>query len=338
MEIRPLNVEDDTEFTAYHAIRDAAEAYERPWYAQRTVEELRTEMRDEDPGERTVGVVAVDQGEVVGAGVAFLPTSDNLHLAFVTPWVAPDRRRRGIGTKVLDHLVALAAGDQRTELVMETGYPFEHREDHAYRKFAEANGFRLANTEVRRLLELPVDLRLLDSLAAEAAPHHAGYRIESFAGPVPDDLLPSLCDARNRLATDAPMGDLLVEAEAETPEMRRERETTWRAMGREMVTTVAIAADGVVVAYNDLMLMAGGNPYVSQWGTLVVASHRGQRLGMAVKVAGLRRLQQIAGPDRTHVQTCNAEQNAEMVRINERVGFEPVEVAPSFLRRLEPAG
>ena len=38
------------------------------------------------------------------------------------------------------------------------------------------------------------------------------------------------------------------------------------------------------------------------------------------------------------MQTCNAEQNAHMVGINDRVGFVPVEVAPAFVRRVQPAG
>ena len=54
---------------------------------------------------------------------------------------------------------------------------------------------------------------------------------------------------------------------------------------------------------------------------------------MAVKARGLLTLQEIADPDRTRVMTCNAEQNAHMVAINERLGFRPVEVAPSFLLR-----
>jgi hypothetical protein len=71
-----------------------------------------------------------------------------------------------------------------------------------------------------------------------------------------------------------------------------------------------------------------------QWGTLVGRDHRGHRLGAAVKVANLRALQR-ARPDVTVIQTENAETNAFMVSINERLGFQVVAVSPSFARALE---
>ena len=70
-----------------------------------------------------------------------------------------------------------------------------------------------------------------------------------------------------------------------------------------------------------------------QWATLVHRDHRGHRLGAAVKVANLRRLQRER-PDLTEVVTQNAEVNAQMIGINARLGFEPVALVPEFLRRL----
>ena len=75
-------------------------------------------------------------------------------------------------------------------------------------------------------------------------------------------------------------------------------------------------------------------PTVEAWGTLVLGEHRGHRLGLAMKARGLQELQRRIGPERTRVLTCNAEQNAHMVAINERLGFRPVEVVPTFLLRV----
>ena len=334
MEIRRLDVGDEVELARFHAIGDAAERFERPFAANWGLEELRLELTEPDPMERKDAIVAVDGDEVVGAGLAFSSTTDNLHLSWLVPWVEPERRRRGIGSALLAELVAICRADGRTDLVMETGYPFERRDDHPYRRFAEKNGFRLANTEIRRVRTLPVDDVDLESLIAEAAPHHNGYRIQTFEAPLPEELLESLCAAHNRLAVDAPGGELSFEPEALTPQLLRVHEETMRKQGRRRISTLAITDSGEVAGYNDLVVPPEDLPNVWQWGTLVVAEHRGHRLGLAVKARGLQELQRRVGPERTRVLTGNAEQNAHMVGINERLGFRPVEVCPAFLLRL----
>jgi hypothetical protein len=104
-----------------------------------------------------------------------------------------------------------------------------------------------------------------------------------------------------------------------------------------VVSTLAIRGEDEVVGYSDLVVPGGDLPNVYQWGTLVLREHRGHRLGLAVKARGLQELQRRIGPERTLVQTCNAEQNAAMVGINERLGFRIVEISPSFLLRLPDA-
>lgn len=333
MQIRPLNPHDEAELARFHEIGDVAERFEREYAATWTLDEMRIELTEDDPSERKDAVVAVDGDDILGAGIAFSATTDNLHLSWLVPWVEPEHRRRGIGSAVLAGLVAICRADDRTDLVMETAYPFERREDHPYRRFAEKNGFSLANTEIRRVRTLPVADVDLESLAAEAALHHRGYRIETFEDPIPDELLPSLCAVHNRLAVDAPGGDLTFEPEGLTPQLVRVHEDQRRRQGRRKVSTLAISKSGEVVAYSDLVIPPGDLPNVWQWGTLVHADHRGHRLGMAIKARGLLELQKRVGPERTRVLTCNAEQNGYMISINERLGFRPVEVTPAFLLR-----
>ncbi len=331
--IRPLVVEDDADIERYHAVAMAAESFERPWATRRTLNETTVEVRDEDPAEARHLFLAEDDGRVVGAGAVWLPTLDNTSYAFLMPWVEPDHRGKGIGSALMEQLLDTARTQGRTELMVETGYPIDRREDHPYRRFAEKHGFHLANTEIRRVLELPVKDALLDEIVAEAEPHHDGYRFETFDGPIPDELLPSLCETKNQLALDAPTGEMEFEPEAITPEVFRHHEATLRKQGRTMVSTLAVSPEAEAVAYSDLVLLADGNPYVAQWGTLVRRDHRGHRLGWAVKARGLRYIQDVA-PERRFVQTCNAEQNQHMVAINERLGFVPVEACPAFLRTL----
>ena len=98
------------------------------------------------------------------------------------------------------------------------------------------------------------------------------------------------------------------------------------------LTTVAVhRSTGDVVAYTDLMLPSGAPGMAWQWGTLVHREHRGHRLGMAVKVENLRRLQ-ADHPERRRVVTGNDDTNSWMVSINEDLGFRIVELCPAYQR------
>ena len=132
---------------------------------------------------------------------------------------------------------------------------------------------------------------------------------------------------------DAPTGALDFEEERMDRAMLREREALLAKQGRVMISTLAISPDGEVVAYNDLVVPRGDRPNVYQWGTSCAASTAATASGWRSRPEGLKELQARIGPDRTRVSTCNAEQNQHMVSINERLGFRPVEVSPSFLLR-----
>lgn len=331
MQIRPIDVDSDQETGRCHEIITAAEGFQRPHAQQQSLREFRVELRRTDPGARTEVFGAFDEGELVGAALAYLPLLDNTDLMWFMAFVEPERRRAGIGSELVEHCVARAGELERHTLAADAFYPVADREAHPYRRFAERHGFTLASTEVVRELELPVAATLLDELAVESAPHHTAYRLETFAGALPDPLLPSYCAAYNRLIVDAPMGDFDFEEEKVTPEVMTERWAREREMGRRRLTTVATHPDVGVVAYTELIL--DDRDQLHQWGTLVIGPHRGHRLGTAVKVRNLQEFQRRF-PGNYRVQTGNSEVNAHMVSINERLGFRVIELCAEFKRDL----
>ena len=189
--------------------------------------------------------------------------------------------------------------------------------------FARAVGYDLALSEVQRELRLPVDEQLLERLAVGAAPAHAAYSLRSWVGPVPDDLLRGWAELTSTLVTEAPTGDLEIEQEAVDPAAIREREAVVERQGRTKYNTVALDADGTVVAYSDLATTVHEPGRAYQWGTLVRPQDRGHRLGVVVKVANLRLLQGER-PDIVRLTTYNAEVNRHMIGVNEAMGFAPV--------------
>lgn len=337
MDIRQVDLFDDTELERLYEVTERAEAFERPHHSSLSLDEVKLELRRQDPTERAEAWAAYDDGVMVGGVSLWFPLLDNLTKCWGALGVDPDHRRRGIGSALVAQIVTRMEQEGRTIMVTESAYPFARRQDHPYLRFAQANGFTVATDEIRRILPLPVDPALLRALAAQAAPHHTEYRIESFGNDLPADLLASYCALRNRLGVDAPTGDLDFEAESMTPQLLLDRTAEDKDLGRTRLTTLAIEGTGNVVAYSDLILPPVPSHDVWQWGTLVHRDHRGHRLGMAVKVANLEQLA-TSDPARVRVLTSNAETNRHMVDINERLGFEAVEVCPMLELRLdEPA-
>lgn len=338
LEIRELDPADDAALDAWHHVYDVAERHELgPAAAAWQLEEVRALMQDSGSHTWNGGWSGLVDGETVAAGWMRTPLLDNLHLADTTVHVLPDHRRRGHGSAMLRHLEGVAADRGRRVLTGLASWPYDAGSDGAGSsgpEFARARGFALALSEVERELTLPVAAGVLDRLADEAARAHAAYTLRSWVGPVPDDLLRGWAELTSSLATEAPTGDLELEPEAVSPEAVREREATIERQGRTKYNTVALDADGVVVAYTDLATTVHEPGRAYQWGTLVRRDHRGHRLGVAVKVANLRLLERER-PDVRRLTTYNAEVNAHMVGVNEAVGFVPVARLGDFQKRLD---
>jgi RimJ/RimL family protein N-acetyltransferase len=113
----------------------------------------------------------------------------------------------------------------------------------------------------------------------------------------------------------------------------REDEAVLARQGRRKYNTVALDATGDLVAFTDIATTAHEPGRSYQWGTLVRRDARGHRLGLAVKVANLRLLQSER-PDIVRLTTYNAEVNAPMIAVNERLGFAPVARLGEFQKRI----
>jgi GNAT superfamily N-acetyltransferase/RimJ/RimL family protein N-acetyltransferase len=323
---------DKAEFRQWYALFHEAELTGRPANAPAFTElEAGVLFSREDPFEKMTAYAAYAADAMVGTGLTALSLLDNTDKAFVAVTVPEPLRRQGIGSAFLDELVRIAWRAGRTAMLGQCWVPAAARDSHPFRSFAEHNGFTLANTELRRELPLPIPADTLAAWAAEAAPHQVGYQILTFVDDIPDELLASLCHAMNQLALDAPTGAIELEAEATTPETFRHRQGMLDEMGITRYWTLAIDATGETAAYTTLAVSADLPDLVDQWGTLVLRGHRGHRLGLAVKAANLAAVQ-AAYPERTRVNTQNAELNAPMVAINEKMGFRPVELLLEFQR------
>ncbi len=337
MDIEQINPLNRAALEAWHATVVAADVHGReatatPW----KLPEVEAGLAAQEDVTRLVFAGIEDGRTVVAAGTIGLPLTHSTSQADVQVFVHPDHLRRGHGSRMMAHLVEVSRGHGRTVLNSEASWPYDAPADGAGTpgaEFLRAHGFGFGIGDVMRSLDLPVDDRLLDDLAAEAAPHHAAYELRSWVGRVPTELEVGWAELVASLMVEAPVGDMEREHESADVDELRRHQAMIEGQGRTLFNTAALDDTGSLVAYSNLAISIHDPANAFQWGTLVRKDHRGHRLGLAVKVANLR-LFQGSDPVATRLLTWNAEVNSHMVGVNERLGFRPVERLGEFQRRL----
>ncbi|MDQ1121932.1 GNAT family N-acetyltransferase [Microbacterium trichothecenolyticum] len=288
-----------------------------------------------DPAQLRFSWLAVLDGEVVGRVGLDLPQEDGARSGF---WLVELLRSvwgRGIGRAGFELVERTAREHGRTVLQSWAEHPAAdgpHLEaptgfgsvphDHIARYFL-ASGHTLEQVERMSSLDLAQARPRLEELLARAEEAAVGYRVVQWTLPTPDEFVEGLARMKERMVTDAPAAGLEFDGEVWDAARVRRYERTYLDAGRLLLVTAAQHIDsGDLVAFNELAIGKDRAGATHQHDTLVLAGHRGHRLGMLVKCAGLLAWRDIA-PDSPRVLTYNAEENRPMLSINEEIGFVP---------------
>lgn len=300
-----------------------------------TREESRLELQQRSESINRRAYLALLDGDVVASGRLALPLRDNTNAATLGVHVAPELRRRGIGSAVLTALEAEATSAGRTVLRSSASWPHSAGDDGTGvpgREFARRHGYALALGDVQSRLAVPVPSSHFDALSAEASARAGRFSLRSWIGSVPRTVVEGWAELDAAVETEAPVGDLELERTTADIDEVRSTEMLIARQNRRSFGTVACDEAGRVVAYTHLVVSGDdGNAY--QWGTLVRREARGNRLGLAVKLANLRMLQEHAADVRA-IYTYNAGVNEHMLAINRRMGFTPSELMGELQKRL----
>ncbi|MBS1696804.1 MAG: GNAT family N-acetyltransferase [Actinobacteria bacterium] len=261
--------------------------------------------------------------------------------------ILSEAQGRGIATAAAAHLEQLArvarvhtlqgwTAHLRSEdprLAAPTGFgsvPHDHTA-----RFLLRQGWTLEQvdrvSEYRWGPDAPKELRQRRESSQAAA---QGYGVVQWLLPTPEEHLSGYACMKSRMSTDVPDADLGSPEEEWDAARVRDHDARWLAMGHTVqVTAAQHIATGELCAFNELTLQGPEESITHQNDTLVLAEHRGHRLGMLVKTAGLLTWRE-RHPRSAAVITYNAEENRPMLSINEEIGFAPIGYGGSWKKVL----
>lgn len=309
--------------------------------------------------QRRIPLAAWHGDDVVGRGLVEYELDDAARTASV--WVASDPalRGRGLGSRLLAESERIAVDAGRTVLTSYSDHPLGRGsavdpevprlaasvgdavipETDPSARFATKHGYVLAQVERVSVFELGRGEHGVPAIqeALARAVQRAGdqYELLTWGSETPEEHLASFAQANSHMMTDIPAGDLVVDVTPWTPDRVREHEEEASEAGMELLrVAVRDRTSGQIAAYSELELPGEHPDLAFQADTLVLAEHRGHGLGMLMKAANLLSLAEVA-PLRRRVYTWNADENAQMLRINTELGFEIVGYSAAWQKTID---
>ena len=309
-----------------------------------------------DPYERQVILVARVDGGIVGTVDIALPLSDNLDLAEFTLDILPEFQGRGVGRRLLEAAERFARDEGRHTILIDTNHPGATLADSKAGQlipgsglgfvplnsreveFAQHTGYTLQHIEQFSSCALPLDSKLVADLQAEAEEANAGrYRLHHWTDRCPEQWLEAVAALENQAGEDGIPGtenaDLVFDGG-----ILREAEDVAIAQGRRtVVTAVEHIASGALVGLTTISVLALRPDVVFQDDTVVLRAHRGNKLGLLIKVANMERLTEQF-PDARVVYTWNAPENRYLLTVNKQLGFTTAGVTGIWQKELPDFG
>lgn len=269
-------------------------------------------LNDASGDRRVVGVARFDQDEWV-----YHP-----HKFYFGVSVHPNQHGLGIGKALYDHTLRELMGFDPIKLTAFT------REDRARAmRFLHDRGWQ----EEMRSWESRLDLNAFDSSGFADALERAqsnGYKIVTFASleadPERDRKYYELDTAASHDMPHSPGASLT------TPTFERYWTNVHNNPNFDPALWFVAVKDGVYAGLTQLYGAASPNMMHTGF-TAVARGHRGQGLGLALKVTALTRAKSLGIQE---VETSNAQSNRFMLRINEALGFEKQPAWIEFVLRL----
>jgi GNAT superfamily N-acetyltransferase len=315
VDISRFGPDDSEQVAAYVDVVNAASVVDSPWVHPLTLRGADGRLRYGWDGEVETPFLGLVDDVPVAVGSVATTDYDNLHLAWLGFTVRPEHRRRGLGSEMIEALIAETKSRGRTSIGAD-GWDGEMP-----RAFAARHGLEEKSRAVMRRQHLDeVDWAELERLHDQAMAAASAYEVVRQVGRTPDDELAAVAEMAAAI-NDAPTDDLDIEDEVFSPERVRAYEDAQLARGDALYQIRARHRETGELAGHSVVAVEGERPELGhQHDTTVVGSHRGHRLGVLLKTDMNRWLREVQ-PQLTSIDTWNAESNDHMIAVNDAIGY-----------------
>lgn len=296
-------------------VLNAASATDSPWDHPATLSNEQGFLRFGWDKEPMLAFVAVEDGQTVGLGEYNTSEWDNKHLAWLGVVVAPEHRRRGYGTQILEALMERARGEGRRSVGIDAW------DSEVATAFATRHGFERKSQAInRRQTFADVDWAAVERDREQAAAAASAYELVRRTGRTADDELPALATLTASI-NDAPTDDLDIEDEVFSPERVRDYEEAQVGCRNLLHRVIARHRETGELAGHTVVVVEEDRPWIGhQHDTAVSPKHRGHRLGLLLKAEMMLWLR-ADQPQVLTVDTWNAESNDHMIGVNKALGY-----------------
>ena len=291
---------------------------------------------DEDPDEIRLAWIIRDGETVIGRAGLDVVTEANSHIGYWLVEILREHEGRGIGSAAYEIVEQTAREHGRRVLQSWAEHPdapgprlaaptgFGDIPHDRPARFYQRHGYSLEQIERKSTFDMTAPMDRVEELFEQAKAASAGYRLVQWTLPTPPEFVEGFAWAKSRMSTDAPAANMEFDEQVWDAERVARNDQRYLDAGNLVLVTAAVHEEsGRVAAFNELVRPVDPGMTSNQHDTLVLKEHRGHRLGMLVKCAGLLSWREHA-PLSPKVMTYNAEENRPMLDINEALGFVPV--------------
>jgi GNAT superfamily N-acetyltransferase len=237
----------------------------------------------------------------------------NKHVAQVQLGVAPEHRRKGLGSELLR--VAAQAAHARGKSVLQASANSEP----GFVFCEQLGGDKVIEAATNRLRLADVDWEMIEAWRAEGPQRAPGVTLHRYDEGLPDDIA-HYAEVYTEVMMQQPLGELEGVDMVLTPDFMRQMQERLLSLGAQWIALVARESDGAVSAITDIQYLPESSYKITQMLTGVRQQYRGRGLGKWVKAEMLLYIRE-AYPGVRFIDTGNADVNAPMLSINNRMGF-----------------